>query len=313
VLSAFGGLLTLANIWRGDARSDDLWRVRLALLLAGGSLLLLYPLLPFSATGNRPNAVLHTGYLRFILLPFATGLVLFSERFHANATRQALWCAAAVVAIATAWKLPAVPSAVAFALGTGLMLSRQRVRRAAFSVSRSPVHALAACTAIFVALAVWMPVKQRLTDRNLFQYKIRNGPIGAAWETLEELPEGSKIAFFMSEPFLYTQFYPLFGRRLQHEPIPVDATGAPRRLLHESWDGDTRHWWSSWQERRRAVDAGALVGNLRKASIDYVLTTRWSLGEWPAQHDALRSLPAAVPVFDDGYSTLWELQNSRLQ
>ena len=308
LLSAFGGLVALADAWRGKARRDDLWRVRLALLLAGGSLLLLYPFLPFSATGNRPGMAPHTGYLRFLLLPFAAGLVLFSERFHTNASRQALWCAMAVLAVATAWKLAAAPSAIVFAAGAGLMISRRRVRRAAFSVAHSSHRAFAACSAVLVLLALWMPAKQRMTDRNLFSYKQRIGPIGAAWRALEELPDGSRIAFFMSEPLAYTQFHPIFGRRLQHVPVPVDANGAPRKLLHEAWDGKTQRWWSGWSERRRPIDPGLLAGNLRRASVDYVLTTRWSLGEWPIQHDALKALPIATAVFDDGYSTLWRLE-----
>ena len=151
-------------------------------------------------------------------------------------------------------------------------------------------------------------VKQQLTDRNLFEYKSQLGPIGAAWQALDELPDGSRIAVFVSEPFPYTQFYPIFGRRLQHEPVPVDATGAPQRLLHESWNGEPNGWWSGWGERHRAVDAGALAGNLRRAKVDYVLTTRWSLGDWPPQQDALRSLPIVSAVFDDGYSTLWKIE-----
>jgi DNA-binding transcriptional LysR family regulator len=114
------------------------------------------------------------------------------------------------------------------------------------------------------------------------------------------------VAFFMAEPSEYVQLHPIFGRSLQLVPVPVEPDGSARTPLHEHWqrDGD---WWSPWRRRRRPQDPEALRRNLARSGVDYALVSRWSLGEWPPQREALaRALPGP-PLYDDGYSVLWRI------
>jgi hypothetical protein len=112
----------------------------------------------------------------------------------------------------------------------------------------------------------------------------------------------------MAEPYEYTHFYPTFGRAYQLVPVPVTRDGARPRPLHESWireSGPT--WWSAWEHRDDPLDPRLLRRNLAAAEVDYVLVSRWSLGAWPAQYEALRSTAGGEPVYDDGYSVIWRL------
>ncbi len=109
----------------------------------------------------------------------------------------------------------------------------------------------------------------------------------------------------MAEPYEYTQFYPIFGRRFQLRPVPVNADGSPHRMLHDGGAQDGS-WWALWEESDTALDAEAFRRNLRAAGLDYVLVTQWSLGRWPRQHPALAASGSAV-VYDDGYSTIFPL------
>jgi len=305
VVSAIGGIGALGFAGRNRSANDSLEAVRSMLLLAGGCMLLVYPFLPFSATGNRPDIPMHTGYLRFLILPFAAGIALFGHRLRHDSGSPALWGAATVLAVAAAWQLPALQSVTAFGSGVALMALRGPVRERLRGVSTSPLRGFAACCVALIALGLWTPMKQRATDENLFAYRAKWGPIGDAWRSLEGLPDGSRIAFFMSEPLEYTQFYPIFGRRLQFTPVAVNADGTPRRPLHETWRGDGT-WWSSWETRKDPVDAAALARNLRASGAEYALVTQWSLGGWPPQYEALRELPG-VALYDDEYSVLFRL------
>ena len=66
-------------------------------------------------------------------------------------------------------------------------------------------------------------------------------------------------------------------------------------------------WWSAWEHRDDPLDPRLLRRNLAAAEVDYALVSRWSLGAWPAQYEALRSTAGGEPVYDDGYSVIWRL------
>ncbi|MCH2171611.1 hypothetical protein MK489_12575 [Myxococcota bacterium] len=304
-ISALGALGAAVSLSRESIRKS-LSSVEGILLLAGAVTLVAYPLLPFSGTGNRPDMPPHTGYLRFLLLPFAAGIVLFSRRVSGNSHRSGVWTAVGLLAVATAWKLPALESVVVFVTGLVLVTLRQPLLRVWSSLQSSAWRMGVAGITVLVGLAAWAPVKQHLTDERLFDYRAHHGPIGQAWRALETLPDGSRIAFFMAEPSEYTQIYPLFGRRLQHVPVMVDRDGSPRKPLHERWR-EIANWWEEWDTRSERLDTRALLHNLRGREVDYVLVSRWSLDEWPPQHEALKAAPLGEPLFDDGYSVLWNL------
>jgi len=310
LLSALGYLGALRSLGPGSRVDPAGRRLRLLLVLCGASLLLVYPFLPFSATGNRPDTELHAGYLRFLLLPFAIGLALFAERLREGAPGRALFGSAAVVAVATSWRLEALLSLAAFLGALAVLLLHRPAATALRALPLRPLRLSAALAAVFALQALWTPAKQRLTDESLFSFRAPRGPVGDAWRALETLPAGARIAFFMSEPYEYTQFYPIFGRSLERVPVRVDADGSPRAPLHESWQRARENgarWWSAWDTRGLAQDGEALRRNLARAGADYALVTRWSLGEWPPQREALAKSAAGSPLYDDGYSVLWRL------
>jgi arylsulfatase A-like enzyme len=309
LLAALGYASALGSL-SGARTSAAGRRLRLLLALCGASLLLVYPFLPFSGTGNRPDAELHSGYLRFLILPFGIGLVLFSEQLREGARGRALCAAAAIVAVASSWRLEALLSLAAFLGGLGVLLLHRRLRAFAAALAASPARLVAALALAFSLLALWTPVKQRLTDENLFAFRSPRGPVGEAWRALESLPAGSRVAFFMSEPYEYTHFYPIFGRAGQLAPVLVDADGSPHAPLHESWRSARARgasWWSDWEARGEALDPERLRLNLAVAGADYALVTRWSLGEWPPQYEALARSGSLERLYDDGFSVLFRL------
>lgn len=303
-----------------DARDEARARLRRALLIAGLGLLALYPLLPFSATPNRPDAALHSGYLRFLLAPFGIALALLAPALGGAQPAARAAQVAAVLAIATSWRLSAMLSTLAFAGGlAAARLCAQPSARLA-SLARRPLALRALGALALCLLAAWTPFKQARSDENLFRYQKRRAPIGRAFREVDRLPAGSRIALFMSEPQDYAQLYPLFGRKLQHRPVAVERDGSARAPLHRrasaatgsdaaasSRNGSDTGWWNDWSTRDAALDPPALLRALRAQRVDYALVTRWSLGEWPPQEAALAAVSGAARIWSDDSSSLWRL------
>lgn len=305
LLAAMGYASALSALWR---RRGPAARLRSAVCLTGLATAIAYPFLPFSATNNRPDLVLHAGTLRFLLLPYAAGCALLAARLRRGAPLRDAWVAVGALGLLLAWpaQSPLAPVALAGA-AAALALSALRLPDEAWQRLRGrPGAAWAAVAAASAALALWTPVKQQLTDLNLFAFGAERGRVGAAWAALEGLPPGSHIAFFMAEPREYTQYYATFGRAYQHVPVPVEPDGSPRHPLHEGWR-KREGWWSDWAALDHAIDPATLKRNLVRAGVDYALVTRWSLDAWPAQYAALRGATAEPPVYDDGYSVLWRI------
>ncbi len=314
-LLGFAGALAAARRVRAQADPADALAapraaLRRALLAAGLGLLALYPLLPFSATPNRPDAALHSGYLRFLLAPFGVSLALLAPRLAGSEPLARAAQACALLAIATSWRLSALLSTLAFGGGLAALLLRARAPRALEALAARPFALRALGLVLLAALAAWTPHKQARSDENLFRYQKRRATIGRAFREVDALPSGSRIALFMSEPQDYAQLYPIFGRRLQHEPVPVERDGSPRAPLHLRWQRDAQagaHWWSEWDTRANALDPLALRDRLRAQRVDYALVTRWSLGEWPPQEAALAAAPGAVRIWSDDGASIWQL------
>lgn len=166
----------------------------------------------------------------------------------------------------------------------------------------------------FVGLVAWYPIKQAKTAENLFSISDKNKPIGRVLRQLELLPAGSKVGYFMSEPYQLTQFYPIFGRQLQLVPVPLTDTGLQRSFLHVDWGKDYINWWQDWaydghiwKRAPRTIIPREFIENLRSASVNYVVTTKWSLGIWPDQEQWLKESRLADQVYSDGFSSIWHI------
>lgn len=305
LLALAGGALATLRLGRERGEPQSRRLLPLVLLVAAVQIAQ-FPFLPFSGTYNRPAAGLEGMATRYLLLPFALGVACFAGLMERGFGRHWIGRALAAATLLTAaWPMASLYGGPALALGTasgaaiGIGLARRRG-------SGRPTGAwVAGAAALLLASLAFVPVKQRLTDANLFRFGTRALPVGAAFRVLESLPRGSRLALFMAEPGDYNHYYPLFGRRLRHVPVPVERDGSARPPLHRR---GRRGWWSDWQRLNDPVDPALLRRNLAAAGVDYVLVTRWTLGNWPAQRAALEAIPEARKLFDDGASALYTLR-----
>src|SRR5262245_21469937 len=218
------------------------------LLLAIGVLVIAsYPFLPFSGTINRPYAAFELSP-RYVAVAIIPGLVLYRHLLTATMQGRYVWLTLLLVACGSglsAWSLKDMLLFLAFALvgawAVQILPRTQKSWRAA---------SVALIALLFVMLGFEHAKKQSATSSLLYQAFGPDRPIGKAWQALEKLPPNSRIAFFMSEPTEYTQYYPLLGRRLQFQPAYVDGAGLERLTLHKQDRTEGAGWWDEWQETK---------------------------------------------------------------
>ena len=269
-----------------------------------------FPFQPFSATYNRPHADFIPMF-QYVMLAFAIGVLLFAMILD---ERTRTWIRIPASLLATAGlihglvsvqqclgkaaadaRVHLVGAALGGALAAGLAIwgwsPRVRLR-----------HGVIASTVVVATLTLCAPVKQRWSDENLYRW---SPELGGVLRVLDGVPSGSRTALFMAEPFTYTWFYPLFGRRFQLTPVPLARDGRPHDLLHRGTERDP--WWGEWQRLSAPLDGEAFMANLRAARVDYVLVTRLIQGQWPRQQEVLRASQGAKLVFQDEWAVLWQV------
>ena len=160
-----------------------------------------------------------------------------------------------------------------------------------------------------LGLTVWQPRKERATARVVASLGTAEQPVGRAWDEVNRLPDGSRIAWFGPDAWRY---YPLYGRRLQHQPVPVTDNGSAWRPLHEWWRDIEGDWWhcpgnQTFAQMGLPADTTGLVDNLLARRVDYVFVTGWEDGELPVQHFILEESEHAEAVYDDGCSAIWRM------
>ncbi len=296
-----GGLAVGAWAWlsrRGRAASEagSVQRLVVAMALA---LILLYPFAPFSATDDSPRAKFGPE-ARFLIAPFAMGVVLFSSLLASSRGLRWLWAGLAAAAVAGSGGVSgglATMGVVAVAV-----LLHEKVDRPALAARRWRWALLTAVPVCLAAIALIAPRIQRMNDSRIYAYGGAQRPVGAAWRAADALPSGSRVAWF--GPAAY-QYYPLMGRRLQLSPCAVTEEGHPLEPLHVTWLRNPRgfQWWAEPGK----PDLSRVVENLAAAGVDYVLVTKWDEDAWPPQRAALSASGRASMVYEDGYSELWRL------
>ena len=312
-LMALGGYYVVVRKLFSSSRPSNQrgYDIDYALFISGILLIITHPFLPFSGTINRPYAEVYLDS-RYIILFFVIGLILYRHILfmdgHWRLVGYFLPFSSLALSISN---LGLVETAVFIAFGiSGFVIFRH------FPKPSNPwLISMAAASAFFVSLSAFHPTKLSKTSDALYAYDGPQKRVGKAWKELERLPAGSRIAFFMSEPEEYTQYYPIFGRHLQFQPAYVDADGAARKPMHELSGQEMPGWWGEWEEtssgwgrRTPAIPGEQLFRNLLASGTDFVLSSRWSLGRWPPQHFLLRETPQAVEVFNDGYSAIWDIR-----
>ncbi len=259
-LVAAAGYAAAVLAERRSADEPSARRSARRLVLALGTLALAtYPFVPFAGSTNSPDAPLRIA-LRFLLLPYLAGLVLTSP---AGSSRGfgALWWAGVVVAGATAWGGDGVDAAVALlaAVAVAALTTWSRwIERRVVVVAASVLGA--------TLLAAMTPSVQHATDLRIFSHESPSHPVGRGWRSLEALPADARVAWFGPQTY---QYYPVFGRRLQLEPVQVSWHGGPTTPLAVRWRrGERPPWWTSGAPD--PVLPEQLCANLRNAGVEYL-------------------------------------------
>jgi len=266
-LALLGLVVGAAASWRrGDqARRNHLW------LLVGSALafLLLFPLQPFSAGANRPEAP-PLFLARYLTYPFLMGLLL----------------------------LPCL-------LGARV---REGTEARAASRSRKRLGFVAGLGALAV-LALSTEWRAEQTTAALYETIPRLGP---GWRAMESIPPGSRLAVQSNDPPSHVLIYPLFGRKFQFTPVPVNLDGTRRGLLHENPRRLTTSWWHEF--RLPGTERGKIrLRNLRAAGVEYLLLQKWPKGVNVPSSDNLgllrpvRNLPHEQRLLDDPITKLWRI------
>ncbi|MBW2288868.1 MAG: hypothetical protein JRG90_13700 [Deltaproteobacteria bacterium] len=299
-----------------------LWRKRVpaalrpyALLLAAVGLLafVLFSFQPFSGTINRPVAPLNIR-VRYLSFAFALGLTLYGS----VGPRKPAW--AALVALLPAYGIYVAlrnidgREAGLIAVGavvTALAFAAWRRWPAAFAGRPARAAAYGALGMAVVGLALWSPARARLTEENLYSFRVGRRPrTTPAWGALEQLPAGSRVAGISFNPTSHAFYYPLFGRSFQLHVVPITFEGHRRPPLHAPAES-SRGWWWEFEERRHPAPL-ELLANLRRAGVDYLFVSRWPrrsiYAGWPPARDVIaKSLPDRR-IFGDDHSEIWDLR-----
>jgi hypothetical protein len=255
--------------------------------------------MPFSGTNFSQTAPLRVS-LRFLILPFAIGLVLATAALSRSLRRRGAGFALALLAVAVCWSGPPHHAVAAVGAAAAALIGERALSRLRRAPRRRRIALVIGAAVLLAGLAIWAPQKADMTAAALHATGGTDRPIGAAWRVIDSLPPGSRIAWF--GPAAY-QYYPLFGRRFQHRPVAVDPDGTPRPLLHRLFAEHPE--WTGERGRGRQWDLHALTGNLHAAGVEYVLVTKWDATQWPPQQAILQRCAGWEKRFDDGYSTLW--------
>ncbi len=277
------------------------------LLIAAAGLLLavIYPFAPFSGTINRPDVDLHP-YARYLAPTFMLGLVLYPLGAGSGS-----WLRVSVLAVlaATAGLSPGLPPGVQWLVagfGASLILASVRYRPARLF---SPATVAVSIVLGWSLVAALTPQKTAQADDAFASSRL--GPIGAAFQAIDELPDGSRIASISHIPSSHTPYYPLMGRRLQHEAVPIYQNGRARPPLHLVWREEPPGWWWEFRHPRHAVSPARLRSNLEAAEVDYLLISKWQRGLlWPrARRQIQRVVDPRYRIYSDGYSEIWDLRS----
>jgi len=267
VLSACGYAAGAIRCLRKSQSADR--KLVVLLLLIGVVMLCTFVVAPFAGSYNSQGSPTVIS-LRFAITPFVVGIILFALLLNANHYLKWLW--RLVFAAAVIWSFGKTHSHLSLLVGTVLLLLalfNAKVRQ--FTPRGAGLLPVSACL-LFGALAglgACYSYQQSLTDRRLFA-QFRDPSSGESrLEFLERSPQGAKISI-ASWGYKY---YPLFGRRLQFEPRPIDTDGVSYRRLHERYR-DTPQEVQWWPEPKEAPSFQDRIENAKRNGAEYVVIRR---------------------------------------
>ena len=208
---------------------------------------------------------------------------------------------------------------ILFGVLVGLMLLpclRLKPRDPAEPSGRSswPTWLLPAAVALAsLGLGLDTPARARAAAEQLGRFG--PGNLAGVWAAIDELPDGARVAVLSPDPPSHTLVYPLFGRRLQLEPVAIYADGRPRQPLHEVWRERDGGWWWEFAASSPEANGAVLARNLREAGVDFLVLNRWPA---PNNSPAARNfvprwarvgkLEPERRIFADKDSEIWDLR-----
>lgn len=145
--------------------------------------------------------------------------------------------------------------------------------------------------ALLLGLAIYSNRSQHNVDRYILSEYAASSP---GWKAIEQLPSGSRIAWFDNYDW---EYYPLYGRRWQFSLRRVNRDGTPYLLAHIAWLGRASD----------ANDTSRTVENLMAGDADYVFVSKHQSNEWPRQYGVISDSADARKIYDDGYNAIFEL------
>ncbi len=277
----------------------------------------LFPWMPFSARGDDGNFYLK-GSSRYLTLAYLCGFLLLPRLLawieSPQLGRHEQWAVFAGLIL-----LLTIPLGVAIdplfacaALAVGLVshailqvLAYQPeaiTRRISLMAKHSAVW-FSIITIALTAAAFAAPISLRSTDR-MHHETWMNAQI-------DKLPEGSRVGMYFG---LRPEFYTLYGRRFQNQPVRLSANGTPAVALHERDDmHGGRNFFDYAFDTAIEVDPAHFLENLRNSEVDFVVTPSMPhQGDaWPCQHRWLSTLD--VPVFAKSRDVvIWDLRTTNV-
>ena len=310
---AVAGYVAGACKWRQAAATPDFAAQRRTtnmLLAAGAAFIVMYPLTPFSGAWNGPDAELEIR-LRYVILPLLVGLALYPGLLRGK--WRGVGVALGLVAILHGWLVADLlvrELALGLVTSVALVLAARGLSRLTGGLRARPVVTWALLVVALAGVFALSPRKQRATAEVIRALGSEEQPVGRGWDAANKLPDGARIAWFGPDAYRY---YPLYGRRLQHQPVPVMDDGSAWRPLHEWWREIEGGWWQfpgnqQFAQMGLPADTTGLVDNLLAAGVEYVFVTGWEDNELPEQHFILEESGRAEAVYDDGCSAIWRLK-----
>jgi hypothetical protein len=112
---------------------------------------------------------------------------------------------------------------------------------------------------------------------------------------LEQLPAGARITWF--DNLDGWEYYPIYGRRWQFVPYPVNRDGTQFQPVHVNWRTLTEG----------PADSPEVARNLLKGQAQYIFVSKHRLDQWPPQYEVIARSGVVRKVYDDGYSAIFEI------
>jgi hypothetical protein len=273
-------------------------------LMAAGFLATIhFPFLPFSGSYNDPDASLVIDK-RYLLCPYLIGIILFFSiilQFPNLLLRRILTGFALVVLFLSG---PILTGYIIEGFIWGLFIvilteTRWFLKYYQYCLRRPAIPVAVVSIMLALGYSYW----QKQADNRIATFMNKVPADKNVFEAIDHLPDRSRITFFGPDSY---QYYPLFGRRYQHEPIACDEQGIAWTPLHLRWQasGKKLKWWDD--ESETFPSPMQFADRLIKENIQYVLIEKKGT-DFPVQYQLLKQASPAKILVESPTFSLWTL------